>query len=278
MMTFRDILVHVDDATENATRLESAINLAKTTNARLTGLFVRSRPYIPPYAEVQISPEILQRHAEEIEELAKQAEKNFRATVKGSGVKAEWRSVEGGLGSVLSLHARYHDLVVLGQKDPRDLLMPGDRDMPDEVIMTCGRPSLIIPYAGKFPTIGRNVMVAWDASATATRAVHDALPILKTAKSVTVMVINPMTDLPGIGDLPGADIAAHLARHGVKAEADHVESDLDAGEMLLSRAADKGADLLVMGAYGHARWREVILGGVTDHLLDHMTLPVLMSH
>jgi nucleotide-binding universal stress UspA family protein len=277
-MTFRDILVHVDDATENATRLESAINLAKTTNARLTGLFVRSRPYIPPYAEVQISPEILQRHAEEIEELAKQAEKNFRATVKGSGVKAEWRSVEGGLGSVLSLHARYHDLVVLGQKDPRDLLMPGDRDMPDEVIMTCGRPSLIIPYAGKFPTIGRNVMVAWDASATATRAVHDALPILKTAKSVTVMVINPMTDLPGIGDLPGADIAAHLARHGVKAEADHVESDLDAGEMLLSRAADKGADLLVMGAYGHARWREVILGGVTDHLLDHMTLPVLMSH
>ncbi|HEX9703032.1 MAG TPA: universal stress protein [Rhodospirillales bacterium] len=277
-MTFRDILVHVDDATENATRLESAINLAKTTNARLTGLFVRSRPYIPPYAEVQISPEILQRHAEEIEELAKQAEKNFRATVKGSGVKAEWRSVEGGLGSVLSLHARYHDLVVLGQKDPRDLLMPGDRDMPDEVIMTCGRPSLIIPYAGKFPTIGRNVMVAWDASATATRAVHDALPILKTAKAVTVMVINPMTDLPGIGDLPGADIAAHLARHGVKAEADHVESDLDAGEMLLSRAADKGADLLVMGAYGHARWREVILGGVTDHLLDHMTLPVLMSH
>ena len=277
-MTFRDILVHVDDATENAARLESAVNLAKTTNARLTGLFVRSRPYIPPYAEVQISPEILQRHAEEIEELAKQAEKNFRAAVKGSGVKAEWRSVEGGLGSVLSLHARYHDLVVLGQKDPRDLLMPGDRDMPDEVIMTCGRPSLIIPYAGKFPTIGRNVMVAWDASATATRAVHDALPILKTAKSVTVMVINPMTDLPGIGDLPGADIAAHLARHGVKAEADHVESDLDAGEMLLSRAADKGADLLVMGAYGHARWREVILGGVTDHMLDNMTVPVLMSH
>ena len=277
-MTLRDILVHVDDLESMPARLQTTLNLARKMQARVTGLFVKAKPYIPPYAEVQISPEMLKMHADQIEEAAKKAEAAFAAASKASGVTTEWRAIEGGLAEVLVTHARYCDLIVLGQKDPRDLLLPGDRDMPDEVVMTCGRPALVVPHVGKYPDIGGKVMVAWDAGAPATRALHDALPILKKAKSVTVMVVNPVTDLPGIGDLPGADIAQHLARHGVKAEADHVESDLKPGEMLLSRAADLGADLVVMGAYGHARWREVMLGGVTDHMLGHMTLPVLMSH
>ena len=277
-MTLRDILVHVDDLESMPARLQTTFNLARKMQARVTGLFVKAKPYIPPYAEVQISPEMLKMHADQIEEAAKKAEAAFTAASKASGVTTEWRAIEGGLAEVLVTHARYCDLIVLGQKDPRDLLLPGDRDMPDEVVMTCGRPALVVPHVGKYPDIGGKVMVAWDAGAPATRALHDALPILKKAKSVTVMVVNPVTDLPGIGDLPGADIAQHLARHGVKAEADHVESDLKPGEMLLSRAADLGADLVVMGAYGHARWREVMLGGVTDHMLNHMTVPVLMSH
>ncbi|OHC71791.1 MAG: hypothetical protein A3B62_04875 [Rhodospirillales bacterium RIFCSPLOWO2_01_FULL_65_14] len=277
-MTLRDILVHVDDLESMPARLQTTLNLARKMQARVTGLFVKAKPYIPPYAEVQISPEMLKMHADQIEEAAKKAEAAFAAASKASGVTTEWRAIEGGLAEVLVTHARYCDLIVLGQKDPRDLLLPGDRDMPDEVVMTCGRPALVVPHVGKYPDIGGKVMVAWDAGAPATRALHDALPILKKAKSVTVMVVNPVTDLPGIGDLPGADIAQHLARHGVKAEADHVESDLKPGEMLLSRAADLGADLVVMGAYGHARWREVMLGGVTDHMLNHMTVPVLMSH
>ena len=277
-MTLRDILVHVDDLESMPARLQTTFNLARKMQARVTGLFVKAKPYIPPYAEVQISPEMLKMHADQIEEAAKKAEAAFTAASKASGVTTEWRAIEGGLAEVLVTHARYCDLIVLGQKDPRDLLLPGDRDMPDEVVMTCGRPALVVPHVGKYPDVGGKVMVAWDAGAPATRALHDALPILKKAKSVTVMVVNPVTDLPGIGDLPGADIAQHLARHGVKAEADHVESDLKPGEMLLSRAADLGADLMVMGAYGHARWREIMLGGVTDHMLNHMTVPVLMSH
>lgn len=277
-MTYKDILVHVDTLEPCKARLAAAINLAKAFDARLTGLFVRATPYIPQYAEAQISPEILEAQARDLKRIAAEAAKTFKAATDSSGVKTEWRSIEGDSLDVISLQARYFDLVVVGQGNPKDILLPGDRNMPDDVIMTCGRPTLVVPYVGKYPVIGRNVMIAWDASATATRAVHDAMPFLKAAKAVTVMVVNPMTTTRGIGDLPGADVAAHLARHGVKAEADHVQCDLEPGDMLLSRAADKGADLIVMGAYGHARWREIVLGGVTDHILNHMTVPVLMSH
>ncbi len=277
-MTYKDILVHIDNLAPCKARLASAIGLAKAFDARLTGLFVRAKPYIPQYAEAQISPDILEAQARDLERIAAEAGKAFKAATKSSGVKTEWRSIEGEATDVIGVQARYFDLVVLGQGNPQDILMPGDRDMPDHVIMTCGRPTLVVPFVGRYPVIGRNVMVAWDASATASRAVHDAMPFLMSAKSIIVMVINPMTATRGIGDLPGADMAAHLARHGVKAEADHVQCDLEPGDMLLSRAADKGADLIVMGGYGHARWREIVLGGVTDHILNHMTVPVLMSH
>ncbi len=277
-MTYKDIVVHIDHHKPCAARLAAAIGIAQAFDARLTGVFVRARPYIPPYAEAQISPEILEAQAKDLEAMAAKAGKAFEAATAKAGVKTEWRSIEGSSLDVLNLHARYYDLVVVGQGNPQDILLPGDRDMPDDLIMTCGRPTIVVPYVGDYPKIGGNVMVAWDGSATATRAVHDAMPFLKAAKSVKVMVANPRTLLPDIGDAPGADIAAHLARHGVRAEADHVQTDIDPGAMLLSRAADMDIDLLVMGAYGHARWREVVLGGVTDHILNHMTVPVVMSH
>ena len=178
----------------------------------------------------------------------------------------------------MSIRARYFDLTIVGQGDPDDDLFMGDHEMPDRLILNSGRPVLIIPYIGAGNTINQNVMVAWDAGQQASRAVHDALPVLKAADNVTVMVINPKGGDQGTGDLPGADIAEHLSRHGVNAEADHVISDLDPGDMLLSRAADKSIDLLVMGTYGHARWTELILGGVTSHIFKHMTVPVLTSH
>ncbi|MDP6786185.1 MAG: universal stress protein [Rhodospirillales bacterium] len=137
----------------------------------------------------------------------------------------------------------------------------------------------MVPYVGSYPKIGERVMVAWDASRLASRAVHDALPFLTAAKHVDVLAINPKGGPQGHGDIPSADICQHLARHGVKVEAQHVYADdIDAGDMLLSQAASRGADLLVMGAYGHSRWRELILGGLTHFVLEHMTMPVMMSH
>ncbi|MBN8909554.1 MAG: universal stress protein, partial [Rhodospirillales bacterium] len=121
--------------------------------------------------------------------------------------------------------------------------------------------------------------VAWNASREAARAVNDALPLLEGAKLVTVVAINPRQGIGGHGDVPAADIVLHLARHGVKAEAAHtVANDISDGEALLSYAADLGVDLIVAGAYGHSRAREMVFGGVTRTLLSEMTVPVFLSH
>jgi nucleotide-binding universal stress UspA family protein len=138
---------------------------------------------------------------------------------------------------------------------------------------------LVVPYAGRFERIGERVLVAWNASREAARAVSDSLPLLSRAKSVTVMAVNPKSGPNAHGDVPGADIALFLARHGIKTEATQVfADDVDIGDMLLSRAADLGTDLLVMGAYGRSRLTELMLGGATRQILSEMTIPVLMSH
>ncbi|MSP80209.1 MAG: universal stress protein [Rhodospirillales bacterium] len=178
----------------------------------------------------------------------------------------------------LALSARYADLAVVGQRNSDDDELEMDK-MPDRFILSAGRPVLSVPYAGAFPKVGQTAVVAWDASRLATRAVNDALPILRRAAKVHLLAINPEGGREGHGEVPCADIAHHLARHGVKAEASSLRvNDIEVGDALLSRASDFGADLIVMGAYGHARWRELVLGGVTRHLLQHMTAPVFMSH
>ena len=145
--------------------------------------------------------------------------------------------------------------------------------------MASGRPLLMVPFAGDFPVLGQDVLVGWNASAEAARAVNDALPILQRARKVTVLSVNPRRGIRGDGDVPAADIALHLARHGIRAEAAHtVVTDIGEGDALLSYAADIGADLLVTGMYGHSRLREMVFGGVTRSLLAEMTVPVFMAH
>lgn len=277
-MPFKDILVHVDDLEPSAARLRSAINLAESLEARLTGLYIIQKPYLPSYAEAQISAEILKDQAEKAKQRAEEAGEKFKQATARKGLQSEWRVEEGDAAEILSEQARYHDLAVVGQGHPDSYIFIGDSELPDRMIMTSGRPALVIPYVGEYATIGKHVMIAWDSGQMAARAVHDALPLLPAAKDVTVMVVNPKNGKGGTGDIPGADISVHLAHHGVKVETNYVKTDMATGDMLLSRAADKGVDLIVMGAYGHARWAELILGGVTDHMLKHMTVPVLMSH
>jgi nucleotide-binding universal stress UspA family protein len=145
--------------------------------------------------------------------------------------------------------------------------------------MGAGRPVLIVPYVGTFKTLGQRVLVAWNASREATRAVNDALPLLERASSVRVLSVNPRRGIAGHGPIAGADMSLHLARHGVRVEAAAVNTDdVRVDDMLLSQAADAGADLIVMGAYGHSRLGEYVLGGATRHLLRQITVPVFMSH
>jgi Universal stress protein UspA and related nucleotide-binding proteins len=278
-MPLKDLLVHLDDTPHAGARLDAAITLATRHDAHLIGLYVVTNPSIPGYARLQIPKEIESYQLKVIEAAAQRAESMFQERVRLAGVNGEWRRVTGDVVHQVALHGRYADVVIVGQRDPRSEQGTDDPNMPDQLILSIGRPALVVPFVGTFPRIGGRIMVAWDASRLATRAVNDALPFMIGAGKVVVMAVNPHPGNDGHGEIPSADICLHLARHGVNAEAQHIyANDIDAGSMLLSRAADEGIDLLVSGAYGHARWRELVLGGVTRHLLRHMTVPVLMSH
>ena len=176
-------------------------------------------------------------------------------------------------------HAHCSDLTVLTQADPT---APGHRLAPnlvEQVVLYSARPTLILPYAGRFDTLGANVMVAWDDSREAARALSDALPLLRRAKRVQVVSWNEMGDNDDPALRTRLD-ALHrwLMWQGVTADVRVETSDIDITNTMLARATDLNTDLIVMGAYGHARWAERVLGGATRGLLASMTVPVLMSH
>lgn len=273
-MAYADILVHVDDGAPCAVRLALADWLAGDQGARLIGVHVRPRPDLPAFVTAQYGAEVETAFIRYNDEAASRAKALFEALGPAEGAAREWRDTEGIVVAELCLHARYADLTVVGQADGE-----GAAGLPGSLVLDIGRPVLVVPYAGRFETVGRRALVAWNASREATRAVHDALPILKRAELVHVMAVNPHGGPDGHGDVPGADLCLHLSRHGVTAVCEHIASeDLAVGEMLLSRAADLDIDLIVMGAYGRSRLRELVMGGATRHLLRHMTVPVLMSH
>ena len=282
-MALKDILVHLDTTPRSALRLAVAAGLAARHGAHLTGVHVidipsanyfygAAMPFVPANPE-----EIVGRIRAEATQAAAPVEQAFRDCLSRAGIEGEWRLVEGNPPSTVALHARYADLIVVGQPNQD---APQDSDaVTVTTVMTSGRPVLAIPFAGEYPVIGEHVLIAWNASREAARAVNDALPLIVGAKKVTILAINPQRGLGGHGDVPAADISLHLARHGVKAEAVHtVARDISDGEALLSYAADIGADLLVAGAYGHSRAREMVFGGVTRTLIAEMTVPVLLSH
>ena len=277
-MALKDLLVYVDDSEVCRARVDVAIHLAQTHNAHVVGLYAMPPLEIPVYAEIRIPDEILAEQKEAARARAAKAKEAFVAVTDKADLSSEWRFVEAKPAPTLALHGRTVDLVVVGQKDDTDpLAIAGS--LTEDVVLDCGRPVLVIPSIGAPDTIGDRVLVAWNASRQAARAVNDALPLLKQAQTVDLLAINSPGHAAGEGGMPSTDICQHLVRHGVNATATHLEAqDISVGEMLLSRAADKGADLIVMGAYGHSRFRELVLGGATRHLLEHMTVPVLMAH
>lgn len=275
-MPYNDILVHIDSGKTNPARLDAAIALAQRHDAHLTGLYVIPQIAIPTYAEVHIPTDIVEQQEREANERAQTAAAQFKTALEQAGVQGECRLSRGYTDQQLIIHGRNSDIIVLGQAEQAGMLSI-DLAVDDMVVMGAGRPVLFVPYIGvRQEPIGGRVLVAWNGGREAARAVHDALPMLTRADLVEIVAVNPPA---GSGDIPTADICLHLARHGVKAEGGTLTAkDIDVGDALLSHAADRGIDAIVMGAYGHTRLRETILGGVTKHLLAHMTVPVLMSH
>ena len=258
-MAYRDILVHLSQDRRSPARLDAAIGLAERHGGRVTGVYVRSRPASPgrnsPAAAVE-------------------AEAQFTERMTRTDVLHEWRLLQGNPVEAVTTSARYADITVIGQTDHDD--DAGIAGMADSLVLDAGGPVLVWPYAGTFDTCAETVLLAWNGTREAKRALSDALPLLRQANNVIVFSIGTDDGM----HLPGAEASAHLARHGVKADARHrpESSDISAADILLSAISDYGVDLLVMGAYGHHRLRELLLGGMTRDILRRMTVPVLMSH
>jgi nucleotide-binding universal stress UspA family protein len=237
---------------------------------------VRHAPYLAIYDLTDFPPDLLEMQAEDSRKEEEKAAGLFANTVADSDISHEWVCAEGPPLDVITDHARFCDLLVIGQGNLETAHLG---DLPGSLILSAGRPVLIVPTETSAKHVGRRVMVGWDASAPAARAVNDALPLLAGADEVDILAINPDTGEQTGEPIRCEDIGRHLARHGIKAGTQSITvDDVGVADMLLSRATDQDIDLFVMGAYGHPRWRELVLGGVTAHMLEHMTMPVLMAH
>jgi nucleotide-binding universal stress UspA family protein len=280
-MSYKTILVHLDCSSRSKERLDLSFSLAASQGAHLVGHFALSAMQIPGYVRAAAGPMIEDTERQLRKDAAESAEAAFRAAMaRNPGVKTEWRvSLVDALEPV-RMSARCADLVVMGQRPPAE---EDDSGLAPycipEVLLTAGRPLLIVPHAGSYPSIGRRALVAWNGGREAARAVVDALPLLRQAESVQLVAFGPGKGGDEHGEVPCADISLYLARHGVNVTvAQQRREGVDVGAQILSRAADLEADLLVMGGYGHPRWREFVMGGATRTILKSMTLPVLMSH
>lgn len=275
---YKTILVHYDSTARAAKRLTLASLIADEFEAHLVAAnSIVSPLYSEPFVAdggAFIAQELL-RFQERKDAGAKTS---FEQTIANLGRKVEWRTSVGDPASAINEQARYADLVVLGQYDRSDV-NDVTSDFIGRVLMHSGRPVLVLPFAGEFTAMPSRPMIAWNASREAAHAVTEALPLLQRAKEVQIAVFNARAGRGGHGDIPGADLATFLARHGVTSTVSTSGvSDVDTGNQILSRAADFQSDLIVMGGYGHSRAYEFVVGGSTRTLLETMTVPVLLSH
>ena len=215
-MAYKDLLVHVDDSKGCAARVEAAVELAIAHDAHLTGVSLLTDPAPSSFVQGYLPQDVVDMLQRQARERADAALGRFAEVAKRNQISLETRIdrvLYTAMAEALATNARYADLVILGQAGPDDADVP--RYLPEEVTLASGRPSLVIPYIGPGATLGQRVSVAWDASREAARAVNDALPILQRAQAVGVVTVNPREGPFGHGEQPGADIALHLARHGI---------------------------------------------------------------
>lgn len=278
-MAYRTILVHCEDTPQGERRLRYAERLAAADSARIIGLWVMEPAPRPPYVETPFAVDIARVHAEKQAARAAASREVFERVVGAPGITGEWRTVNGNPRDALIAHLRYADLGVVGQFQPDGHVADDRRTLPQDVALGSGRPLVVVPYIEPPATVGEHIVVAWNAGREAARAVTDALPLLRRARKVTVLVVDSRAGRDGHGDEPGADVATWLSRHGVAVTVQRDRaSDTDIGSLMLSRISDLGADMVVMGIFGHSRLREMVLGGVSRTMLASMTVPLLIAH
>jgi nucleotide-binding universal stress UspA family protein len=274
-MALKDLLVLVDGSESVGMRLGAATNLAKQHGATLTGLHVLDISWSGGETGGVLSASELSRVADDAREQASRLADAFWEQVRRSGVDGQWRVALGPPAGAAAAHARYADMVILGQIDPEDPATQVNKGAVEQTLFSSGRPVIVLPYTRRSGTVGDTVVIGWKPSREAARALNDAIPILENARSVAVIALNPGRGLAG--DSPALDAARHLARHGIAATAtDRSVEPAAEPDALLDFAGELRADLLVLGGYGHLT--ESIMGGVTRVLLQRTTLPLLLSH
>ncbi len=278
----KDILVHLDASETCAQCVEAAAMLAKRKGAHLIGLAFALESSLLQYYGGKLPIDLADRNKEATREAAKAAIDVFERGTKGLEISAQSRIVECStmeLAEKIAFEARHVDLTFLEQPSPDRKNRGLVSSLLEGALFNTGRPVYIVPYIGRRDTPVRKAVIAWDGSYKSARAVNDAIPLLSDRGETVVLIIDPDKRKKSHGPKPGADIVAHLERHGIRASIVVKPSGgLDISTTILNFVSDAGADLLVMGAYGHSRLRERTLGGVTRTILDQMTVPVLMSN
>jgi len=279
-MSYKTIIVHVDESKHASARAKLAASIAVREQAHLIGAAMTGIPqFVHDTVALSADNPDIASYLDTLRERADAVLKKFEDIAQQMGVASvESRRVDDEAGYGMALQARYADLVVLGQHDPDDATANTTADFPEYVVMNCTRPVLIVPRAGNFSELGKKVLIAWNDSNEAAAAVNHALPLLKQADAVEVVVFEAPKKPSSNAVESGADLALYLARHQIKADVMQETTSEEIGAALLKTAAGLGSDLLVMGCYGHSRLRETLLGGATRTILRSMTIPVLMSH
>jgi nucleotide-binding universal stress UspA family protein len=259
-MNYKDMLVFLDGSLDNAGRLDFALSLAQKQGARLTGVDINSAAAFEG----------------EWSERARSLEATFRAVAGKAGVNVRYKVADRNATGWKNFYAHYADLLIATQPNPdaAGWTLPG---VPEEVLVSAGVPMIVLPCDWRPKPVGQNVVIAWSPSGQATRAVHDAMPILTGAQTVTVFAFDPPSDR----DDADIDLLCdHLLAYGVKAETDRWPDtgDIQAIDALFASRGLEEADLIVAGAYSHSPFREALFGGMTKSLLQQFSLPVLVSH
>ena len=279
-MSYKTILVPLPDQAHIRQVLEPAILLAQKQGSHLIGLSVLPAIVIVPGSAYGAGAVIEAHRQAYLEKMGKLRE-IFEEMTRGQSFQSEWRHVDAGYETVTDVviaEGRSADLIVALQDDS-SADYSGGMEEPERMIIESGRPVLMVPKAGEFVIPAKRVVIAWNGRRESARAVFDALPLLKSAENVEVLWVNPQEEGDAAGDLPGTDICRALTRHGIKCDVtQNIRPAGDVGLTLLGAARANRADLLVMGCYGHSRFREFVAGGATRRVMQEMNLPVLMSH
>jgi nucleotide-binding universal stress UspA family protein len=279
-MEFKNILIHLDHSSGCDNRLDIAFKLAQKFDAKLAGLFIVPDYVVPSYVEAQISVDLITDVTEKAVARAKETLAGYQKLADDAGIKMEAHVVEGQVIPILREHTKYSDLLLLGQDQPDD---PDNSSygLADALLFEGACACMVVPHSGKLAVPGKRVLLTWNASRESARALREAMPFLSRAETVVVL-----SSEPNDGDSDTARGHPHaqeldrlLKSHGIEAVSSGIsDPDISATDAIIGQAADMNADMIIMGAYGHARLREIILGGVTRDLLKQSPVPLFLAH